>query len=129
MKYLIQMREEFEKAVDAYVNAFTKQFGLDEKDCWWTGDRVGLDNFCFGDCHAISLDDMIYCVENGVTYDEYVAYVDYWIKCDEYNFPRMNLKSWHEGAPRIPDSTFSKLDTMKRDFEDLIEREKRNMKF
>ncbi len=124
MENLEQMRKNFEKAVADYVAVFLKQFELDESDCWWVGDRIGVDNFCFGDFYAISLNEMIYCIENGVTYDEFVAHMDYLLKCDEYNFPLMNLKAWHTGAPRIPQETFDRLDGLKRDLDEAIKNER-----
>lgn len=121
---LKQMRNNFENAVAAYVTAFSNRFNLNQEDCWWVGDRVGTDVFCFGDIYAISLEDMIYCVEENVTYDEFVENTEYCIKCKEFNLPLINLKSWHMGAPRIPQSTFDRLDGLKKDLNDAIKETK-----
>lgn len=117
------LRHDFEKAVAGYVAAFLKQFEIDEHYCWWVGDRVGLDVFCFEDISAISLPDMIFCVENGVTRKEFFEHEEYCVKCHEYNLPIMNLESWHKGCPRIPQSTFDRLDGLKKDLDDAIKNE------
>ena len=115
-----KLRHDFEKVVAQYTATFLNQFELSENEGWWVGDRIGLDLFCFGDTSAISLDDMVFCIEEGVTYDEFLAHEDYCIKCGEYNLPTMNLQSWHKGAPRIPQSTFDKLDGFKKNLDDAI---------
>jgi len=120
-KDLSNLRKAYEDAVVGYINAFVEQFDIDIRDTWWVGDRIGIDNFCFGDMYAISLDDIIYCVEHGVTYDEFVEHTDYWMRCDENNLPKMNLKSWHEGAPRVPQEVFDRLNALRKNISDLIE--------
>lgn len=117
------LRHDFEKAVAGYVAAFIKQFGLSKFYCYWVGDRIGMDVFCFDDYYAITLSDMIFCVENGVTYKEFMEHEDYCTKCREYNLPTMNLESWHKGCPRIPQSTFDRLAGLKKDLDDAIKNE------
>ena len=114
------MKKDFEKAVGSYVDAFLELFELNKRDCWWVGDRIGLDLFCFGDMYAMSLEEMVYIVENGVTFDEYLAYIDYNEKCAEFNLPTLNLRSWHEGAPRVSDATIQHLKMLKRSLEKAI---------
>lgn len=118
---LQKLRDDYENAVIGYQYAFMQQFGIEDYDSWWVGDRIGIDNFCFGDIYAISLDNIIYCVENNVTYDEFVEHTDYWQKCADYDLPKMNLKAWHEGAPRVPQETFDRLDALRKEMTDLIE--------
>lgn len=122
-KNLEQMKVNFEKAVNDYVAAFLELFDLDEHDCWWVCDEVGRNLFCFYDS-AISLSDMIFCIHNNVSYDEFVEHEEYCIKCHEYNLPTMNIESWHKGCPCIPQSTFDKLDGLKKYLDDAIKNEK-----
>jgi len=118
-----KLRKDFEKAVAGYVAAFLKQFEIDKFYCYWVGDRIGVDLFCFNDQYAVNLDQMIYIVEEGVTYEEFVEWEDYCTKCHEYNLPIMNLESWHKGCPRIPQSTFDRLDGLKKDLDDTVKNE------
>ena len=117
---LEQVRKDFEKAVDAYTDAFLRQFESEPLYSWWVGGRKGLDFFCFNDTSAITLADMVYVLENGVTYDEYLKYEDYCEHCHEYGFSVMNLRSWHEGAPRISKEAFDRLDEMKKDLNKAV---------
>jgi hypothetical protein len=102
-----------------------KLFELNKVDTWWVGDRVGLDLFCFGDCETISLEDMVYCLENNITHDEYIEFTEYNVKCLEYNMHTMNLQSWYMGAPRVPQETFDRLDALKKELNDTIESTKK----
>ena len=114
------LRHDFEKAVAGYVAAFLKQFDLSEHYCYWVGDRIGVDLFCFNDQYAITLDNMIFIVEEGITFEEFIEWEDYCTKCHEYNMHVMNLESWHKGCPRYD---FSKLDAMKADLDEAIKNE------
>ena len=66
---------------------------------------------------------MIYIVEECVTYEEFVEWEDYCTKCHEYNLPIMNIESWHKGCPRIKQSTFDRLDGLKKDLNEAIKNE------
>ena len=72
---------------------------------------------------TIGMQDIIYCVENGVTEKEYEEMFEYNIKCHEYNLPMINLNAWHKGAPR---HDFTKLDALKKDLDNTIEEYKKN---
>ena len=71
----------------------------------------------------LNMQDIVYCVENGVTSEEYEQWQDYGVKCAEYRLPILNLNAWHKGAPR---HDFTKLDALKKDLDDAIENEKNN---
>jgi hypothetical protein len=67
------------------------------------------------------MQDIVYCVENGVTSEEYEQWQDYGVKCAEYHLSILNLNAWHKGAPR---HDFTKLDAAKKALEDEIKNEK-----
>jgi hypothetical protein len=67
------------------------------------------------------MQDVVYCVENGVTSEEYEQWQDYGVKCAAYYLPIMNLNAWHKGAPRYD---FIKLDALKKDLNEAIDNEK-----
>lgn len=118
-----KLRENYENAVNAYVDELLRRWELSRHYTWLVGDRVGINTFCFGDIHSMSLDDIIYCVENDVTYKEYLENEDYNIQALEFHFGVINIKSWHEGSPRVPKETFSRLQKMKDDLEKAIDEE------
>ena len=114
------LRERYEKAVMDYVNTLLQMWELDVHYGYFIGDEIGgvydVDGWI-----TIGMQEIIYCVENGVTSEEYEQWQDYGVKCAEYHLPIMNLNAWHKGAPR---HDFSKLDAAKKALEDEIENEK-----
>lgn len=119
------LKEQWEKACNSYLVELARMWEWDLKSYgFWIGNEVG-GVFCYGDCYHIDMEDISYCVENDVTSDEYLAHTEYWLKCNEYNFRKLSLKAWHEGAPRIPQEVFDKLDTLKKNLEDEIDNVKK----
>ena len=132
-KININLRKDFEKAVDAYVDAllymwsdydmddpaFTPNYG------YWVGDdKSGV--YCYGDDTFINLSDIILCVEENVSYERYTEWIDYCSQAHEFGFDEPNLRSWLNGCPHVPQETFDKLQNMKENLESLIEVVKHN---
>ena len=115
------LKENYEKACNDYVRALLTLWGLHGFYGYWIGGEVG-GVYDYGEgLFTIGMCDIIYCVENGVTEEEYEEMIEYFCKCREYNLPTMNLNAWHKGAPR---HDFTKLDAAKKALEDEIENEK-----
>lgn len=97
-----------QRAVNGYVSALCKMWEMDMADGYWIGDEIGgvWDN---GGLVTINLCDMVFCVENGITYKEFNEWMEYNFKCMHFKFDTMNLKSWHNGAPRVSQKTFDRL--------------------
>lgn len=127
------LKQDFERAVDAYVDAllymwseyetedpsFTSTYG------YWVGDdKSGV--YCYGDDTFINLSDIILCVEKEVSYNDYREWVDYCTQAHEFGFDEPNLRSWLNGCPRVPQETFDKLQNMKENLESLVEVVKHN---
>lgn len=114
------LKENYENACNEYARALLTLWDVDYKSGYWIGDEVGgiydIDGWI-----TLSMQEIIYCVENNVTQKEVSELQDYFIKCHEYNLPTLNLNSWHKGAPR---HDFTKLDALKKDLNDAIENEK-----
>ena len=116
-----QLKENYEKACNDYVAALLTLWNLDGFYGYWIGNEVG-GVYDYGDgIFTIGMQDIVYCVDNGVTEEEYEDMLEYCIKCHEYSLPTMNLNAWHKGAPR---HDFAKLDAAKKALEDEIENEK-----
>ncbi len=116
------LRKNLEEAVDAYVGVLTDRWGLNPSDCWWVGGRTGLDVFCFNDISAMSLEDIVYVVDNDISLEEFDEYEQYNIDAMEFGFDAINLRSWHLGAPRVPKSSFDNLRRMKKEIADEVDR-------
>lgn len=117
------LNENYEKACNAYVSAMLDLFDISRIDCFWVSDEVG-GLFMAGDGLSLNMQEIIYIVENGLSYNECLEWQEYNVQAHEFNFNLLNLKSWHMGAPRVPQETFDRLRKMKRDLEDAIENEK-----
>ena len=115
------LKENYEKACNDYVQALLSLWDLDGFYGYWIGEEAG-GVYDYGDgIFTIGMQDIVYCVENGVTEKEYEELLEYCCKCAEYNLPTMNINAWHKGAPR---HDFTKLDAAKKALEDEIENEK-----
>ena len=116
-----QLKENYEKACNDYVAALLTLWDLDGYYGSWIGEEVG-GVYDYGDgIFTINMQDIVYCVENGVTEEEYEEMLDYCVKCHEYNLPMIKLNAWHKGAPRYD---FTKLDALRKDLDDAIDNEK-----
>lgn len=120
------LRKDFEKAVTAYTDALCEQFGISPRDTWWVRNRIGtgtflLDTFFFGDVYPVSLSDIIYIVEQGITYEEYTDYLDYNSECTQLGLYTLNLESYHNGAPRVRQETFDRLHALRDELQKQID--------
>lgn len=118
--HLKLLKENYENACNDYVQALLTLWGVDYRYGYWVGSEVGGVYDCDG-WIFLNMQDVAYCVENGVTSEEYEQWQDYCVKCSEYHQSILNLNAWHKGAPR---HDFTKLDALKKDLDDAIENEK-----
>lgn len=117
------LKENYEKACNDYVQALLTLWDLDAYYGSWICDEVG-GVYDYGEgMFTIGMQDIVYCVENGVTKEEYEEMLEYCIKCFDYNLPTISLDAWHKGAPR---HDFTKLDELKKCLDDTIEEYKNN---
>ena len=121
--HLKLLKENYEKACNDYVAALLNLWELDGFYGYWIGGEVGCVYDYGNGIFTIDMQDIVYCVENGVTSEEYEQWQDYCVKCSEYRLPILNLNAWHKGAPR---HDFTKLDALKKDLDDAIEDYKNN---
>ena len=114
------LKENYEKACNGYLVALLNFWEWDGCYGFWVSDVVG-GTFIYGDDIALTMEDIIYCVENGVTEHQHRKYRDYCLKCSEYNFSIPNIQAYFNGCPQIPQATFDKLDAMKSELNKCIE--------
>lgn len=129
MKDAKRLKEKFENIVDAYLNALLEMWNAmkepqEEKytngyGYWANDDKTGV--YCYGDDIFLSLHDVIYCVENNVSDNEVIEWLQYNTEASEFGFTQPNLDSWHRGCPRVPQETFDTLRGYKQRLEDLCE--------
>lgn len=118
-----QLREQWEKACNDYMKELLRVWELDTFYAYWVGEDVGgvLD---YDGAFSISMEEIIFCVENDVTEEQYEEWQNYICDAAEFGFSTPNLKSWMKGCPRTPTEVFARLRAMKKDLSDAVEEEK-----
>ena len=112
----------YEMACENIVKELRRKWDISERDGYWIGNEIGgLYDHESG--FTITVGDMIYCIEHNISRLTYMDYLDYNVRCLEYNLKTMNLKSYIMGAPRVSDKAFDNLDKLKKDLNNAIEEE------
>ena len=114
-----QLRNNYENACNAYVKELEKMWELGEDSGWWAGDAVG-EVYCFLDTETLRMDEIITCVEENVSIDEYFKWSEYNTFANEFNQNIINLKSWLMGCPRLSEKEIANLKKLKQDLDDAI---------
>lgn len=123
-----QLREDWEKACNGYLVELLCMWELDSFYGYWIGDEDGS-LYDYGDgMFTINMDDIIYCVENDVTKEQYEEWQEYCVSANEFGFSTPNLRSWMLGCPRTSPEVFDRLRALKADFLQAVEEEKQKMK-
>ena len=121
------LKEQYEKACNGYLVELLRMWELDMHYGYWNSDQPGT-IYHYGETHDLSMEDIIYIVENDIEEDEVLAWEDYCLDAYEFKFETPNLRSWHKGCPRTPQETFHKLRQLKSDLDKAVEEEKQRMK-
>jgi len=124
MKRVEQLRTDYDKACNNYLNELLKMWELDGCYGYWNSYRPGT-IYHYGDTHNLSMEDIIYCVEHSISEDTVLAWEDYLLDAAEFGFSLPNLNAWCHGCPRTSQETFEKLRAMKRDLAAAVEEEKK----
>ena len=121
------LKEQWRNACNGYLVELLRMWGLDAHYGYWVGDEVG-GLYCYGETHNLTMEDIIYIVENDIEEDEVLAWEDYLLDAYEFKFTTPNLQSWHTGFPRTPQETFDRLRQLKADLDKAVEEEKQRTK-
>jgi hypothetical protein len=122
------LRKQWEQACNGYLVELLRMWELDSYYGFWVGKEVGgVYDYGYG-MFTISMDDIIYCVLEDITREQYEEWQQYICDASEFNFNIPNLRSWMTGCPRIPKETFDTLRKMKQDLLDAVEEEKKRIK-
>ena len=122
------LRQDYEKAVNSYLNELLRMWELDAHYGYWIGDETG-GVYDYGDgMLTINMDDIIYCVLADVTREQYMEWQEYICDAAEFGFDTPNLRSFVRGCPRTSAETFKHLREIKAMLDDAIRDEKERMK-
>ena len=121
------LRCEFAVACNGYLNELLRMWELDAHYGYWNSDQPGT-IYHYGETHNLTMEEIIYIVENDIEEDEVLAWEDYCLDAYEFKFTTPNLRAWHMGCPRTPQETFDRLRQLKADLDKAVEEEKQRMK-
>lgn len=125
---LQQLKKDHEAACNGYLAELLRMWELDAHYGYWNSGQPGT-IYHYGETHNLSMDDIIYIVENDIKEDEVLAWEDYCMDAYEFKLPTPNLRAWHMGCPRTSQETFEKLRSMKQELNDAINNEINNNGF
>lgn len=120
------LRCEFAVACNGYLNELLRMWELDAHYGYWNNDQPGT-IYNYGETHNLTMEEIIYIVENDIEEDEVLAWEDYCLDAYEFKFETPNLRSWHMGCPRTPPETFERLRALKADLDNAVEEEKKRI--
>lgn len=116
-----KLKQDYEKVAAQYTEALEKMWEISEG--YWAGDEVG-GLYCFNDTDALNYGDLVFVVNNSVSYKTYLEWENYNTSAHDFGFSYINLKSWILGCPRVPQETFDRLYKMKSELMEAIDNEK-----
>jgi hypothetical protein len=122
-----QLKEQWKQSCNGYLVELLRMWELDAHYGYWNSDQPGT-IYHYGDTHNLTMEDIIYIVDNDIEEDEVLEWEDYCLDAYEFNFTTPNLRAWHMGCPRTPQETFDRLRQLKSDLAKAVEEEKQRMK-
>lgn len=111
-----EMRKSFDKVCQQYVDALIEKWELSKPDTWWIANDVG-GVLAFNDTGFLSLNDLIFCIEEDVTIEEYYEWSEYNMFAQEFHQNLINLSSWHKGWHGLPKDAQDKLRSLRNDLD------------
>lgn len=107
-----QLKKQWELACGYYMVELCNMWELDSSNGFWVADEIG-GTWCYGETLFIDMDNVKFCVENDVSYSEYMDWLDYCVWAADFDQNVPNLKAWHDGCPRVDAVTQEKLSAMR----------------
>lgn len=117
------LKEQWRKACNGYLVELLRMWELDAHYGYWNSDEPGT-IYHYGETHNLSMEDIIYIVENDIEENEVLEWEDYCLNAYEFGFATPNLCSWHRGCPRTSQETFDRLFALKLDLDKAVEEER-----
>lgn len=119
-----ELKENFEKAANAYLKAFCEKQGFDyenAKESWAANDVGSV--VCCGD-FFFAFEDIRTDIDNNAPVGEIIKWYDYHTEMAYLNLPLMNYRSWLNGAPRVSQETIDRVKGLMGDLDSLREEAK-----
>ena len=122
-----KLKVAYETMCNNYRDELLRMWELDGHYGYWNSDQPGT-IYHYGEVHNLTMEEIIYIVENDIEENEVLEWEDYLLDAYEFKFETPNLRAWHKGCPRAPQETFYKLRQLKADLDKAVEEEKKRMK-
>ena len=121
-----ELKEKYNDACNDFLSALLEKWQLTGYHFWVADEIGGLCNL--PDDNVIDMQDIIYCIENDISYNEFIKWIDYNVDAHEFHFNYINLKSWHKGCPRVSADVFERLRQMKSNLDEECRRVNEQLK-
>ena len=122
-----ELKEAYETMCNNYKDELLRMWELDAHYGYWNSDQPGT-IYHYGEVHNLTMEEIIYIVDNDIEESEVMAWEDYTIDAIEFGFDTPNLMAWHRGCPRVPMETYKRLRQMKASLEKFVDDEKERLK-
>lgn len=120
-----QLKENFDKACNDYLEAFCKKQGF--SSFYWVADRVGEIADC-NECFTFNFDDIRADIDTDAPAQEIVDWNDYCAEAELIGLATPDYRHWLQGCPRADKQTIDKLKEMRQELFDEIERINKELK-
>ena len=82
----------YETCCEEYRKRLCEMWEIDIKDSWWVGDHIGSVLILQDMEFSMSMDDVRFFVDNGISYDDFIKYWDAIMFNEHYISPRAWFK-------------------------------------
>lgn len=119
MSFSLQI--EYNNICRKYAQLFCKKHDLVYNDNNWVAGEFG--SILEVDDYFFDFLDIKYDIDHDIPEEEIFNYYDYCLQAREFNITIPNYKSWCIGCPRTSEETFENFRKLKKQMDDLINRE------
>lgn len=113
------LRHDFETIANRYADALLDQFGLTWDSAWWVGNQVG-GVFCFGEVNSVTFDELLFIVDNGITFKEYDDFIDYNLSMMDLGLNYITFERWYNERNILSKETINNLLEKKKELDEAI---------
>lgn len=122
-----KLKEDYERACNAYLNAFCSKHGFQhEMGAEWVNKEIG-GVACCGDCY-FDMATIRADIDSDASEYEIFRWYDYTLDASEFNLPVPNYRHWLMGCPRTAKEWFDNMRTKREELDNLIKEENNRTK-
>lgn len=119
MEQVSDLRKRFNKVVADYVATLLDMFDWEDTYDFWVGDDCS-NLYIHADYYTLSLQDIIYIVDNNVSFDVFSDWYAYREWAYEFDVSAPNLSSWVKGCPHASKEGMERIINIKRELDEAI---------